>query len=80
MDLSYRIVCLKIQKAENIYFIMNREFSTKELIDLLVSKLRVDYGSVEIKIHNGKCTNFTVSRRINYTEIEAEDLMEKVRK
>jgi len=55
---------------------MNKELSTKELVDLLVKKLKLDYGSFELKVHNGKCTNYSVTRRVNYTEIEAEELLE----
>jgi hypothetical protein len=55
---------------------MNKELTQKELIDLLVKKLRLEYGSFEMKIHNGKCTNYSITKRVNYSEIDTNELVE----
>lgn len=55
----------------------NQDLSLKEILDLLVDKLDVKYGSFEMKIHNGKCTNFSKTKRINYTEIDSEEYMDE---
>ena len=51
----------------------------KDLITELVKKLQVEYGAIEIKVHNGKWTNYTISVRVNYNESESRDLLTKLK-
>lgn len=58
---------------------MNKEPSVKQLIDALVKRLNIQYGSLEIKVHDGKWSNYTVSERVNYTESDSRELLDKIK-
>jgi hypothetical protein len=53
--------------------------TVKDLITELVKKLEVEYGAIEIKVHNGKWTNYTISVRVNYNESETRDLLTRIK-
>lgn len=55
------------------------DVNVKDLITELVKKLQVEYGAIEIKVHNGKWTNYTISVRVNYNETESRDLLTKIK-
>lgn len=54
---------------------MNKDLSIKEIINELVQKLNLQYGSIEIKIHDGKWTNYQITTRINYNESDTRDIL-----
>lgn len=56
---------------------MTKDLTLKEILDLLVQKLDISYGSFEMKIHNKKCTNYSKTKRVNYTEIDSDEFMDE---
>jgi len=55
---------------------MTKDLSTNQLIDALVERLRIEYGSIEIKVHDGKWTNYLKVERINKNESGSRDFLE----
>jgi len=58
---------------------MSRDLSIKEIINLLVEKLQIEYGGIEIKVHGGKWTNYTLSLRTNYNETETNAILDQIK-
>jgi hypothetical protein len=54
---------------------MNKDLTIKELITELVQRLNLQYGSIEIKIHDGKWTNYQLTTRVNFNESEIKEFL-----
>ena len=60
---------------------MNPDLSINELIELLIKKLDVTYGRVEIKVHDSSWTNYEVTFRVNKNESTSRDfIVEKIKR
>lgn len=75
------MVLLKsIKFYKSLYiFGMNKDISTKELINELVRRLNIKYGNIEIKIHDSNWTNYQVTTRVNFNDFETTEILNSIK-
>lgn len=62
-----------------MYINIMKDTSIKDLLNELIRKLNLEYGSFEVKVHDGKWMNYSVTVRVNHNESESKDVLTKLR-